>query len=204
MIILFNIIQPIGWKVGLTRIEDVAIGCGVSVVIGLLFWPRGAGGLVSNDLADAFRRGASYLAQAVDFALGLRPGAPDTGVAAMTASIRLDEALRAYLTEQGTKRLSKHELWGLVMDSVRLRLTAYSVASLHDLTGPVVPALTPAGDSTPGSPDQSGTGSQARPATATEDDGALDRARSQFQHLTTELVVFYDRIADQLGQHQPR
>ena len=203
VVVIFNLLIPAGWQVGLLRIEDVAIGCGVSVVIGLLFWPRGAGGLVSNDLADAFRRGASYLAQAVDFALGLRPGAPDTGVAAVTASIRLDEALRAYLTEQGTKRLSKHELWGLVMDSVRLRLTAYSVASLHDLTGPVVPALTPAGDSTPGSPDQSGTGRAARPATATEDDGGLDRARSQFQHLTTELVVFYDRIADQLAGTSP-
>ena len=42
VIILFNIIQPIGWRVGLTRIEDVAIGCGVSIVVGFLFWPRGA------------------------------------------------------------------------------------------------------------------------------------------------------------------
>ena len=42
VIILFNIIEPIGWKVGLTRIEDVAIGCGVSIVVGFLFWPRGA------------------------------------------------------------------------------------------------------------------------------------------------------------------
>ena len=42
VIILFNIIEPVGWRVGLTRIEDVAIGCGVSIVVGLLFWPRGA------------------------------------------------------------------------------------------------------------------------------------------------------------------
>ena len=28
VVILFNIIDPTGWKVGLTRIEDVAIGCG--------------------------------------------------------------------------------------------------------------------------------------------------------------------------------
>ena len=41
VIILFNIIQPLGWRVGLTRIEDVALGCGVSVVVGFLFWPRG-------------------------------------------------------------------------------------------------------------------------------------------------------------------
>src|SRR6185437_1314544 len=42
VVILFNIIDPTGWKVGLTRVEDVAIGCGVSVVVGFLFWPRGA------------------------------------------------------------------------------------------------------------------------------------------------------------------
>jgi len=39
VVILFNIIEPTGWRVGLTRIEDVAIGCGVSIVVGLLFWP---------------------------------------------------------------------------------------------------------------------------------------------------------------------
>ncbi len=39
VIMLFNIVQPVGWKVGLTRIEDVAIGCGVSIVVGVLFWP---------------------------------------------------------------------------------------------------------------------------------------------------------------------
>ena len=206
VVVIFNLLIPAGWRVGLLRIEDVAIGCGVSLVIGLLFWPRGAAGLVGNDLADAFRRGGSYLAQAVDFALGLRPVPPDTAVGAVTASIRLDEALRAYLTEQGTKHLSKHDLWGLVMDSVRLRLTAYSVASLHDLTGPVISSrLAPsaAGDSTPGSPDQSGTASTPRPAAVAEADKSLDHARSQFQHLTTELVVFYERIADQLAGSSP-
>ena len=44
VIVLFNIIEPTGWKVGLTRIEDVAIGCAVSLVVGFLFWPRGADG----------------------------------------------------------------------------------------------------------------------------------------------------------------
>ena len=57
--------------------------------------------LVGDDLADAFRRGAAYLTQAVDCALGLRPDPPDTAIAAVTAGIRLDDALRGYLTEQG-------------------------------------------------------------------------------------------------------
>jgi uncharacterized membrane protein YccC len=192
IVVVFNLLMPAGWQVGLLRIEDVAIGCAVSVVVGLLFWPRGAGGLVGNDLADAFRRGGSYLAQAVDWALGLRAAPPDTAVSAVTASIRLDEALRAFLSEQGTKRLTKQDLWRLVMGSTRLRLTAYSVASLHDLNGhdepDAVPVPVPAADAGAGA----GAGTNG-----------TDRLRSQFQHLTMELIVFYERVADQLAGSSP-
>jgi hypothetical protein len=109
----------------------VAIGCLVSLVVGVLFWPRGAAGVVGDDLADAFRGGAAYLTQAVDWALGNRHEAPDAGTAAVTAGIRLDEAMRGFLAEQGAKRVSKEELWMLVMASMRLRLTAYSLAGLQ-------------------------------------------------------------------------
>ena len=34
VVILFNIIEPTGWKVGLVRVEDVALGCAVSLVVG--------------------------------------------------------------------------------------------------------------------------------------------------------------------------
>jgi hypothetical protein len=131
VVVLFNLLQPAGWSVGLLRIEDVAIGCLVSLVVGVLFWPRGAATLVGNDLADAFRSGAVYLTQSVDWALGNRHEAPDAGTAAVTAGIRLDEALRGFLAEQGAKRVSKEELWMLVMASMRLRLTAYSLAGLQ-------------------------------------------------------------------------
>jgi hypothetical protein len=116
--------------VGLLRIEDVAIGCLVSLVVGVLFWPRGASSVVGDDLADAFRRGAAYLTQSVDWALGTRDESPDAGAAAATAGIRLDEALRGFLAEQGAKRVSKEDLWMLVMASMRLRLTAYSLAGM--------------------------------------------------------------------------
>ena len=42
VILIFNLIAPAGWQVGLVRIEDVAVGTGISVVVGLLLWPRGA------------------------------------------------------------------------------------------------------------------------------------------------------------------
>jgi uncharacterized membrane protein YccC len=130
VVLLFNLLAPVGWKVGLLRIEDVAIGCAVSLAVGILFWPRGAGAVVGDDLADAFRRGSVYLRQAVDWALGVREEPPDAGVAAVTAGLRLDDALRGYLTEQGAKRVSKDDLWSLVMATMRLRLTANSLAGV--------------------------------------------------------------------------
>jgi uncharacterized membrane protein YccC len=131
VLVLFNLLAPAGWTVGLLRIEDVALGCLVSLAVGVLFWPRGAASVVGDDLADAFRRGAAYLTQAVDWALGTRHEPPDAGAAAVTAGIRLDEALRGFLAEQGAKRVSKEDLWMLVMASMRLRLTAYSLAGLN-------------------------------------------------------------------------
>ncbi|MEA2202299.1 MAG: hypothetical protein QOI89_2895 [Solirubrobacteraceae bacterium] len=134
--VLFNLLAPVGWKVGVLRIEDVAIGCGVSIAAGILFWPRGLASLVGDDLADAFRSGASYLAQAVEWASGSRTGEPDGAMAATAAGLRLDDALRAFLAEQGSKRIDKHELWRLVGGSMKLRLTAHLVAGLPpDTTG---------------------------------------------------------------------
>ena len=54
----------------------------------------------------------------------------------MAAGSRLDDAVRGYLTEQGSKRLSKADLWTLVMAAMRLRLTAHSMASLPTRTEP--------------------------------------------------------------------
>jgi uncharacterized membrane protein YccC len=134
--VLFNLLVPVGWKVGVVRIEDVAIGCAVSVVIGTLFWPRGVAGVVGDDLADSFRAGASYLTQAMQWASGARAAEPDAAVAAGTAGQRLDEALRGFLAEQGTKHIPKQDLWRLVGGSLRLRLTAHAVSEMPgDTTG---------------------------------------------------------------------
>ena len=46
----------------------------------------------------------------------------------MSASLRLDDALRGLMTEQGTKRVAKEQLWRLVGSTMRLRLTAHSLA----------------------------------------------------------------------------
>jgi uncharacterized membrane protein YccC len=171
VIVLFNLLAPAGWRVGLVRIQDVLLGCAVSLVVGLLFWPRGATTVVGDDLADAFRCGASYLTQAVDWSLGLRREAPDTAVAAVSAGIRLDDGLRMFLAEQGTKRVSRHDLWALVMATVRLRLTAHSLAGLRAHCPP---------------PPQPGSDGHRDPVAA-------------LRHMTADLAGFYERIAVQVG-----
>jgi uncharacterized membrane protein YccC len=134
IIVLFNLLVPAGWRVGLLRVEDVAIGCAVSLVVGVLFWPRGVASVVGDDLADAFRAGAAFLTQSVDWALSELLVPPAAAVAAVSAGIRLDDAVRGLLTEQGSKRLGKEDLWALVNASTRLRLTARSLAELRPAT----------------------------------------------------------------------
>jgi uncharacterized membrane protein YccC len=130
VVVLYNVLVPAGWRVGLLRVEDVAIGCAVSLVVGYLFWPRGASSVLGDNLADAFRSGSRYLGEAVSWALGEQARRPDQAVAAIAAGIRLDDAIRFYMTEQGSKRMDKSDLWALVLGAMRLRLTAHSMASL--------------------------------------------------------------------------
>jgi len=130
IVVLFNLLVPAGWSVGLLRVEDVAIGCAVSLVVGILFWPRGTSAVVGDNLADAFRCGADYLTSASDWALSESGHRPERALAAISSGIRLDDALRGFLTEQGSKRMAKADLWSLVLATTRVRLTAHTLASL--------------------------------------------------------------------------
>jgi uncharacterized membrane protein YccC len=136
VIILFNIIAPSGWKVGLTRIEDVAIGCGVSIVVGLLFWPRGAKAALGRALSDAFVMSSGYLADAV-VRLTTLSGNVDTSPgqrASHAAYARLDDAFRQFLAERGAKVVPVEVVANLFTGSNRIRLAAYTLSTL-----PVVP-----------------------------------------------------------------
>ena len=115
LVILFNIIAPAGWQVGLVRVEDIAIGCLVGLVVGLLFWPRGAAAALGQALAEAYTDTARYLAVAVEFGMErceeARPGsvraeAPtESAVRAAASSRRLDDTFRSYLAERGPNPL---------------------------------------------------------------------------------------------------
>ncbi len=132
VIILFNIIQPLGWRVGLTRIEDVAIGCGVSIVVGFLFWPRGATAALGRALSAAFATSSGYLADAVE-RLTTTSRQVDTEAgqqASHGAYLLLDDAFRQFFAERGAKVVSVETISRLFTGSNRLRLAAYTLATL--------------------------------------------------------------------------
>jgi uncharacterized membrane protein YccC len=183
IVVLFNLLVPAGWRVGLLRVEDVAIGCGVSLVVGVLFWPRGASSVVGDDLADAFRQGAQYLTQAVDWALSELMVPPAAAMAAISASIRLDDAVRGFLTEQGSKKVSKDDLWTLTNASTRLRLTANTLAGLRQP------------ESAPGMP----PGAACLPLVGSEEYAGAP-ACVTLRSAAAGLAGFYGKIADEVGR----
>jgi uncharacterized membrane protein YccC len=137
LVILFNIIQPAGWRLGLIRVEDVTLGCAVSLAVALLFWPRGAEAALRRALAEAYAQSAAYLDEVVSYGSlcctgGTPAAAAPVGAAlqAASASRRLDDALRTYLAERGPKPVPLPAIANLVTGVAALRLTADAVMEL--------------------------------------------------------------------------
>jgi hypothetical protein len=137
LLILFNIIEPTGWKVGLVRVEDVAIGCAVSLAVGAMFWPRGAGSALGLAIAEGYSESAAYLRRAIAFGMvrceatadrEASPAADDLRAAA--AARRLDDAFRSFLAERGTKHIPLSTVSSLITGVAGLRLTAAAVLDL--------------------------------------------------------------------------
>jgi uncharacterized membrane protein YccC len=137
LVILFNVGQNPDWHIVLLRIQDIALGCGVSLLVSLFFWPRGATAALDKALAEAYADSARYLAGAVEFALSRcssHPAPPDMpileGRQAAAAARRLDDAFRSYLAERGSKPVPLADMTTLVTGVVGLRLAADSVLAL--------------------------------------------------------------------------
>ena len=141
LFVLFNILIPAGWRIGLVRLEDVALGGGTSLLVGLLFWPRGAGAALGRALADAYAESTAYLSSAVAHAVACcAPGLPDEltpapralseAVRAAAASRRLDDTFRSYLAERGPKRVGLSQVTTLVTGTAVVRLAGDAILEL--------------------------------------------------------------------------
>ncbi len=139
LMILFNLIAPAGWQIGLVRIEDIALGGAVSFLVGLMLWPRGAGVALGRALSAAYTDSVGYLASAVAYGLGRcdsggpAPGLPvQQATQAAAAARRLDDTFRGYLAERGAKPVPLSEVTALVTGIVALRLAGDAVLQLWD------------------------------------------------------------------------
>jgi hypothetical protein len=104
VLIVFNLMRPIGWQIGLIRVEDVAIGALVGLVVSMLLWPGGAQSAMHRAVGDAVTACSRYLAAAVIRVT--RGSSPQTqqavtelGAAALTAARTHGDAVRVYLSE---------------------------------------------------------------------------------------------------------
>ncbi len=157
VVVLFNIIAPSGWEVGLVRVEDVLFGCVSALISGVLLWPRGAAAAIRSSLAEFYRRSADAVVASVDRMVGPAGAATEDSLApamaaAAAASLRLDDALREYLFERGTRNVPLDALIRLSNGAVRIRMTAEAIAGMppvdHRAFAPAGAAVARSADAT--------------------------------------------------------
>lgn len=135
VLIIFNVINPSGWQVGLIRVEDVVVGATVGAIVSLLLWPRGAAVRVSRAVDAAVAAGSTYLTVAVKrVTRGASESANDRsyslGHDAMTASRTLDDAVRHYLSESSGSTDQRAPVIRASNCAIRVRTAAESVADV--------------------------------------------------------------------------
>jgi uncharacterized membrane protein YccC len=135
VLINFNLIVPMGWQVGLIRVEDVVVGAVVGIVVSVLLWPRGATAAVSKAIEEARAVGATFLTEAVlRVTRGASEDATDRVIAlsrdALEASRTVDDAVRQYLSENGGTTNLRAPVVRAANRAIRLRAAAELIADV--------------------------------------------------------------------------
>ena len=135
VLINFNLIVPMGWKVGLVRVEDVVVGALVGIVVSVLLWPRGATAAVSTAIEEARVVGAEFLRAAVlRVTRGASEEATDRVIAlsrqGLDASRTVDDAVRQYLSENGGATDLRAPVVRAANRAIRVRAAAELIADV--------------------------------------------------------------------------
>jgi len=103
LIVVFNLISPAGWQVGLVRIEDLLVGAFISLLVGLLLWPQGARRELVRGLSSVYRGADVYLEHAFDRLLGFEPagGEDSARQVVVRARDRVGESFETFMSERG-------------------------------------------------------------------------------------------------------
>ena len=138
VLIVLNLNAPTGWQIGLLRIEGVAMGAGVGIVVSLLLWPRGATAAVSAVIDTALDVYSRYLKAAV---LRVTRGISQEAVEklsldAVVISRTVDDAVRHYLSETGSGADLRTPVVRAANRATRLRVAADVIADIRTLPPP--------------------------------------------------------------------
>ena len=138
LFILFDLVAPTGWSTGVVRLEDMLLGCAVSIVVSVLLWPRGAGAALRLAFAEGVLESSRYLSATVRFAVahcdrttGGDAASPEPQrQEAIRAARRLDDAFRQYLAERGSKSLPFADVTALVVFVTVIRNVTDAIGDL--------------------------------------------------------------------------
>ena len=139
VVILFDLIQPDGWRTGLIRVEDIAIGAGTSVVVIALLWPRGAYGQLRARIGALFEACGDHVESAFDAHVGVVDVgvAREAGLRSLAAATRASEAFSTFLNESGPKRLAVEVPSDLLLAAARVRFAGDAITALVRSEGPI-------------------------------------------------------------------
>jgi uncharacterized membrane protein YccC len=136
VVMTFNIIVPGGWRTGLVRVEDIAIGAAVAVVVGAIAWPRGARGVARRSFAELLRAGNAHLHAALE--VTLRGLDHDLGAAAASVSdarARADAALADLALEHGGGHVDREGWSTLLLEALLSEFAAAGIGRVPTLYG---------------------------------------------------------------------
>jgi len=189
VLVLFNIIDPVGWTVGLVRVEDILLGALAGLVSGVLLWPRGASAQIRNALAESYRICSAALLAAIRKTTSTPDPQLDANLlqallAARAAAGRLDDAFRQYQSERGGKSIPIGELTIAFNTASRMRLAAEAIATM-------TPGRLGSIDAGPQHP-------SARPLAPASVSTAVRAACAELTDTTLATERWFDRTADVL------
>jgi uncharacterized membrane protein YccC len=141
LLIILSLTIPSGWRIGLLRVEDIAMGAAVGMGVSLLLWPRGATAAVSALIEAARDVNLRYLQAAVLRVTRDCSEEEEANLAALShdavvGSRRVDDALRHYLSETGSGAVLRTPVVRATNRATWVRLTSDMIADIRTLPPP--------------------------------------------------------------------
>lgn len=137
VVLAVDMIEPDGWRTGEIRLVDVITGASVALVVGALFWPRGAQTQLRASLAELYRATATLLTSAFGVALGTASASAESAAerSDLIAFGRAQASVSDLVAERGRASAEVTSSVALVATAARLRAAGERITLVGHLNG---------------------------------------------------------------------